>query len=539
MKNLKYITGILFLAIASGSCQKSFLEEKSKDKITASAVFETAEGLSTATIALYNRDRNLFRIDAETQTWTTLLRGGDLAVSRAGGGANAGRYDATFNQASNEVANFWKHHYSIIERANKIIVSGEKLGDDNPIVAQAIAEAKCFRAQSYFYLFRTYDNIVLNIEPTTIDNIERRYDPAKAEDIYKLLYADLDYAIDKLNYPDASKRTGRMDKGVARHLKAQVALWKKDYEEAAKQADELINKGPYKLMQNPGEVFAGQSASNHADLNHSEAILVSQWSRESGGSSTNEGHRMANYFIPNYYKEARILVKYENGGRGWGRVHPNPYLFSLFIKDNNGKTDLRRAAWYKESWIYDNPETAGSNLGKPVPKPADAATYFDRFYPACLKYTDRVVAQGGTKMEETDVVSFKDIILYRLAETYLIGAEAYMRLNGGQDVTAKKYISEIRERAGLGTFSGTVTEELIIDEEARELAFEKPRWYILKRLGKLVEYVKQHGGDPAVSAAKDNPRLNIRDYHVRWPIPQDEIANMIGKGSFSQNDGYN
>ncbi len=535
MKNI-YLLYILVIAAFTTGCSKTVLDEQSKDRITADAVFNTPEGLNTAVIALYDRERNLFRMDAETQTATAILRGGDIQVSRAGGGANAGRYDVTFNPASSEVQNFWRHRYSIIERANAIIAGGERIGDDNPIVAKAVAEAKVFRAQAFFYLFRTYDNIILNTDPTTVDNLNREYHPAKAEDIYDLLYADLDYAIEKLSYPTAT-RTGRFDQGVARHIKAQVALWRKDYAEAAQQADAVINSGAYSLRANINEVFQG-IGSNHADLNHSESILVSQWSREPGGSAGLNGHRMANYFIPNFYKESRILVNYANGGRGWGRIHPNPYMFSLFTKDNNGKTDLRRATWFKETWVYDNPANAGSNLGKVVPRPNDAATYFDRFYPACLKYVDRVVAEGGTKLAETDVVSFKDIIIYRLAETYLIGAEAHMRLKGGDDATAKLYLSKIRERAGLGTFTGTVTEDIIIDEDARELAFEKPRWYILKRLGKLVSAVRDHGGDPTVATGTNDPRTNIQDFHVRWPIPQGEIDGMTGKGTFVQNPGY-
>lgn len=536
MKNIAIIYTCLFTILIS-ACNKDLLKEVSKDRITVDAVFNTPEGLSTAVIALYDRERNLFRMDAESQTATTILRGGDIQVSRAGGGANAGRYDVTFNPSSNEVQNFWRHRYSIIERTNQIISGGEKIGDHDPVVAQALAEAKVFRAQAYFYLLRTYDNIILTTEPTSVDNLDREYHPANPEDVYKLLYSDLDYAIAKLSYPDMTKRTGRMDQGVARHIKAQVALWRKDYAEAAAQADAVINAGKYSLLTDINEVFQGAGA-NHADLNHSESILVSQWSRDPGGSGDGNGHRMANYFIPNYYKESRVLVNYANGGRGWGRIHPNPYLFSLFTKDNNGLTDKRRSTWFKEQWIYDNPANAGSNLGKVVPKPSDAATYFDRFYPACLKYVDRVVAEGGTKLAETDVVSFKDIIIYRLAETYLIGAEAHMRLAGANDATAKLYLSKIRERAGLGSFTGAVTEEIILDEQARELAFELPRWYILKRLGKLVEYVRDHGGDPVVATGVNNPRQNIQDYHVRWPIPQGEIDAMTGKGNFVQNPGY-
>ncbi|SFH00015.1 RagB/SusD family nutrient uptake outer membrane protein [Pedobacter insulae] len=518
MKKIYYLVTVA--AILFTSCKKAMLDETSKDKITQDAVFNTPEGLSTAVTALYNLDRNIFRNDAESTVWTSFIRAEDITVTRAGSGIGFARYDNTINASTSQVRLFWSHYYTIIERANKIITSGEQQGLTNAEVAQAVAEAKVFRARSYFYLFRTFDRIILNTEPTTVDNLERTYTPANPEDVYALMYSDLDYAISKLTYNP--QNIGRYTQGVARHVKAQVALWKKDYEEAALQADEIITKGPYKLLTDPGDIFKG------ANLNHTEAILVSQWDRAAGGSAGNPvGHRLAQYFVPNYFKQAGILVSDANGGSAWGRTYPNPYLLSLYSAN-----DKRLAAFYKLFWVYDNPSTlpAGKTLGQRVTA-SNASIYFDQLYPACFKYVDQ-----WTKLAPNEAQSFKDIIIYRLAETYLIGAEAHMRLGGANDVTAVKYMSDLRSRAGLGPFNGAVTEDLILDEDARELSFEGQRWYMLKRLGKLVERVKLYAGDPAVNAIQ--ARTGIQSYHVRWPIPQSEIDNMKGKGNFTQNDGY-
>lgn len=521
MKKILLISAVL-ASILSSSCNKELLDEESKDKITQDAVFNTPEGLSTAVIALYNLDRDIFRKDAESTIWTSFIRGEDITVTRAGSGIQFARYDNTLTGATGQVRPFWNHYYSIIERCNKIIKSGEALNSTDPAVSQAIAEAKGFRARSYFYLYRTFDRIILNTEPTTFENLEREYHPADPDEVLNLIYSDLDYAIERLSYTPA--QNGRFTKGVARHVKAQAALWKKDYAEAAKQADAIISEGPYQLVP-LSQLFSG------ANLNHKEAIFVSQWDRNPGGSplASNQatGHRLHLYFIPNFYKQAGILVNYANGGSAWGRTYPNPYLLSLYSSN-----DLRLNAFYKLSWVYDNPATlpAGKTLGQKVTT-TNMSVYFDQLYPACMKYAD-----DWTRLSPSEAQSFKDIIIYRLAETYLIGAEAHMHLGGASDPLAVQYLSKVRERAGLGVFTGSVTEQLLLDEDARELAFEGQRWYTLKRLGKLISQVKTYSGDPAVGAAQ--ARSNIQDYHVRWPIPNAEVENMKGKGSFIQNPGY-
>lgn len=515
----------VIISMAAGfaliSCSKSLLDEASKSNITAAALFGSPEGLASATTALYNRERLIFRgsSDAESVVWTNQMKGTDITVTRGGAGVQFARYDVTLNAANAQVRQYWSHFYYLIVRANEIIAAGEDLGMDNEMVRQAVAEAKVIRAHSYFYLIRRYDRIILNDQATTVGNVEREFRPADPAEVFGLINADLDFAIDALGWVAANP--GRYTQGAARHIKAKVALWQQDWEEAALQADEIINNGPYALV--PLErIFDG------GDLNHSEGILVSQWDRAPGGASIGgpAGHRLAQYFIPNYYKISGILVNGDNGGRAWGRVYPNTYLLGLYEEG-----DDRYNTFYKHYWVYDDPDNlpAGRQLGERVTT-TNSGVYFDQLHPACTKFLDK-----WTK-EPTEAQSFKDIIIYRLAETYLIGAEAHMRLKGSADGTARNYISKVRERAGLGVYNGPVTEDLILEEDARELAFEGHRWFNLKRMGKLVERVRLYSGDTGVGAIQ--PRQNIQDFHVRWPIPQSEI-DMMGAANFPQNPGYN
>jgi hypothetical protein len=82
-----------------------------------------------------------------------------------------------------------------------------------------------------------------------------------------------------------------------------------------------------------------------------------------------------------------------------------------------------------------------------------------------------------------DRVSDNDIIVFRLADIYLIQAEAYAGL--GNTPRAIEYLNLVRARAGTGVYTGATdkaTVELeILNERGREFFFENKRWYDLVR----------------------------------------------------------
>ena len=138
--------------------------------------------------------------------------------------------------------------------------------------------------------------------------------------------------------------------------------------------------------------------------------------------------------------------------------------------------------------------------------------------------------------------SFRDLIVYRLAETYLMCAEAYF--HKGDNTNALKYFNKTYQRAGNDEFTGTLTLEDILDEYARELNFEGVRWPLLKRLGLLEKYCTQYSGE----SKAENPYLDkdytearknfIKGKHDKWPIPSDQIL-LMGANNFPQTDGWN
>ena len=116
----------------------------------------------------------------------------------------------------------------------------------------------------------------------------------------------------------------------------------------------------------------------------------------------------------------------------------------------------------------------------------------------------------------------------RLAETYLLRAEAYM--DNGDMVNAANDINTVRARANAALITpAEVNIDFILDERARELAIEEPRRRTLARLGLLYNRVKAYG--PTESAN------SIKTTNNWLPVPQSAIDANRG-AVLTQNPGY-
>ena len=526
----KYIAILLLVVCGLTSCT-DFLMEDNKTQYSQDYIFNSEGGLDLAVSALYVLHRNYLGDDAENNTTWAVERGTDIVMTNGGTGNFYGIYDPNhLKPSAAQVSRMWTRMYQIIGRCNEIISAGEQM-EQTPTLEKTIAEAKAFRAQSYFLLFRTYDRIWLNTEPVTWENVDepRDYRPASPHEVYELLYADLGYAIEKLDWQ--SSMPGRFNQAAARAILAKVALWKKDWKTALDQAEAIDNSGFYRLLDSPKAVFEG------ADLNHAEALMVQQWSENPGGNlstTTPKGHQFSTLFISMYRRpiggDATEACSAENWGYTYGRCLPNPYLLSLYDKNKDKR--------YTDYFIHRYKNTTGNNItyGKTVVKPGeyfpetkDGAVDQD-ILPGCTKHGD------VTTRELFASRGYKDVILYRLADVYIMGAEAALRL--GDQAKAKYFFNKTWMRAGNAEFTGELRMQNIIDEEAREMCFENDRWYFLKRLGILIDQVKKYAGNEGWSASlAGRTNLPANPHMVRWPIPEEEIINM-GAENFPQNVGY-
>jgi hypothetical protein len=123
--------------------------------------------------------------------------------------------------------------------------------------------------------------------------------------------------------------------------------------------------------------------------------------------------------------------------------------------------------------------------------------------------------------------------MFRLADAYLMYAEAVLRGGGGSASTAVDYINELRERA-YGDTSGNITEtdltlDFIIDERSRELYWECHRRQDLIRFDQFSDQgVWQWKGNVPQGTTTES----FRDI---MPIPATDLGINT---NLTQNPGY-
>ncbi|HUC81104.1 MAG TPA: RagB/SusD family nutrient uptake outer membrane protein [Flavisolibacter sp.] len=591
---------VLSITLLLGGCKK-YLTEESEDRFTAATLFETPEGLEKMVIALYPYERSLVSKGTANGILSAYIwneRTTDLCAFTTGDDANLSRYTSpgpSSNIRGLVYSPYWTHRYYIIGRTNEIIHYGTQFGDQ---AKQTVAEASFWRAYCYYGLWARFSRLFLSTEPVTRENMDKlAYTPADSAQVFKLMYDDAQKAIEGLPLTRDAKSGGRVTRAAARHLLALVAAWAKDWNTVTQQVESIETENTVRLETTPDRVF------NRSDLYAtSETLFALRFSQERGGGS---GHRIGAQYINiiaetdyTHKMENGTLVKYntDNLGRQWGLVYPNSYLMSRY-----GNTDKRRTAYYKINYTYQNPNKLITIPARQLRVDASTGKQYyttsnQTSAPVKVKIGDTIYGRDiavvtGTKIDRRNLMpssikmydawdkpldadgatsSYKDVMIFRLAESYLLAAEAYFRL--GNQSKALQYYNKTWTRAGNTAETAPLTFTMIMDEHARELAFEGRRWDFLKRNGIWYSQMIKYAGDftkfPAaavgynaatygISDGRDalfgpNPdyyadfngsdndvlvRYNVKPFHVNWPIPQDQIDAM-GAQNFPQTQGY-
>lgn len=143
-------------------------------------------------------------------------------------------------------------------------------------------------------------------------------------------------------------------------------------------------------------------------------------------------------------------------------------------------------------------------------------------YPGIKKFLDNVYDASYP----THDISDRDAIVFRLAEMYLIKAEAQLALNNNGG--ALNTINELRAKRAIAgqdnSISGTVDINTILDERAMELCGEQQRWFDLKRTHTLIDRVKEYNAQASGT---------IKEMHYYRPIPEAQIQGVTNYSNIS------
>jgi len=123
-----------------------------------------------------------------------------------------------------------------------------------------------------------------------------------------------------------------------------------------------------------------------------------------------------------------------------------------------------------------------------------------------------------------------DFPMFRLADAYLMYAEAVLRGGGGSRATALQYVNALRTRAGSPTVTdGEMTTAFLLDERARELFWEGHRRTDLVRFDRFTTN--------GVWAWKGNVAAGRTTEAFRnlFPLPATELS---ANPNLKQNPGY-
>ncbi len=199
-------------------------------------------------------------------------------------------------------------------------------------------------------------------------------------------------------------------------------------------------------------------------------------------------------------------------GGGWGGLRTTSALVSKFT-DPTGETDKRAMFWSNGQKLVIN----------------DIGQFTDGY--AITKFSNLTSTGAAAPHAHPDFVD-TDYPVFRLADVYLMYAEAVLRAGNASDAAALGYINALRDRA-YGNTNGRVPSynlQFILDERARELFWEGHRRSDLVRFGQFTSgsYLWPWKGKVAEGVAT----ASFRDL---YPIP----ANDLGANpTLKQNTGY-
>ncbi len=586
----KYLILSMFAAFLLTGCNEDkFLEEKPLDFNSASNSYETAADYDAAITELYFLTREEFYTTYDRTT--DLSKFADMWITADPLKSNV---VADLSPSGAMAKFYWDENYKLIAQANTVISrlpNSSKLTDDEKKVYEA--KARFFRALAYRTLVLLYGDVPLQLEEVSTpktDFVRESKDKVKAQ-----VVEDLEFAA--ANLPEINTvKDGEISKPAANMLLAEMYLATGDNDKAINAASAVINNPNLALMKNrfgsqakeDGDVFYDLFRPNNQNRasGNTEGIWVIQFETNIEGGGNNTSHFFWNpgsfwgerFFAPQVDKFQIIKpdgtklqlfnwpIGDMTGGRGIGTHYATNHLYNEIWADdfddmrNSEYNWPRRFKIHRTNVLDDNPELKAAmpdgyfDLENTVlPDGWSMETGFAGGVAATTQLPNRFMCGYSTKMTTpfhhpdaqyqnketyqlagTGGKTYTDQYFFRLAEAYLLRAEAYV--NKGDKNKAADDINELHRRAHAKLCTADqMNLDYILDERLRELTCEEKRRLTLSRVGKLAERIKKY--NPYFSAAYSADNKDYDAHFDLLPIPLSAIqANKDAK--LEQNPGY-
>lgn len=617
-KIMKY--GLLSLLLAGSVSCESFLEEKVVSGV-AYEFLETKVGMESAVNGVYTTMR--WYVGGERYYSFTEYGVDHVWEGADGGNKDAfNKYSNQMNSSFGLLHDFWENNFKGINRVNTALMFLPKVNDmtDEEKVKRE-GELRFMRAYFYFDLVQHFGRVPL-LSAGNVSEIITDFKRAPIPDLYSFIISDLRRAYDVL--PDVAMQSdkGRATKWAACHLLSKVYLTRgsavkdqrgqkpSDIDSTAYYAEQLINSGKFSLEPDYSTTF---------DLTKQKTSPETIWGLEftTDVLFNGDGNKMHLYWVPTYENLAGLQRDLQQG-RAWKRVRPTPYFQTTLYDHLNDSRMYKMFKWvytankassipvWKDKYYYVDKDgkttgdllytTPAELVGKPKFEIGDTAACFIPKYYGAKDYKGNVIDVAKDRQMQLDIAKCRytlipvdnntnhffpglkkwldplrpdmnyeqgsrNFVRMRLAETYLIAAEAYGRK--GDYAKAAEFINVVRKRAAykegeakpnewvtvdggdISNITSSTEKDLMVtasqistgfidfmlDERSRETFGEMNRWEDLVRTEKLLERVKKYNPDAA---------SNIKEYHKLRPIPQKHIDRLSPKPTDeeAQNEGY-
>ncbi len=431
MKINQYIVSLLILTLTAVSCQ-DYLTVLPENNQSTTQYWKTKEDVEAVLGAGYVKLR-------DAQEYLYLwgeARGNGIYFGFTGtdGQKDAQKLSQFDILATNKLAQ-WDKLYAIINMANSVIKYAPEVKDasfNENVMKSYLSEAYFQRALAYFYLVRLWDKVPYVTEPYVDDSAPYDIAQSTGEDILAKCLVDLNNSIEsaKSRFPETDvtnpvNSKGRATKWSIYSLIADINLWLGNYDNCIAASEAVINSGQV------GLIGGANWFTNFFPGNSNESIFEIQYSY-----TLNQTNSFLTWF---------------NTNRSF---YISPYMQNLFLAN---PTDIR-----------------GLNAS----------------YNSTLNIWKYIgINSTTTTTRNSSSQNDQNYIIYRLADVYLMEAEAYIMKGDSADMSkGLELINIIRKRANITESAGSSEKlgmiQILLEEREREFFSEGKNWFDLIRIGR-------------------------------------------------------